>query len=63
MSKELDEQYGTRPVELNHLEAMGLMMALAEEELQNGLSEPQIDARGKIESVLAELLGSLGRPV
>lgn len=62
MSKELDEKYGTLSVELNHLEAMSLMMALAEEELQNGLSEPQIDARGKIESVLAELLGSLGRP-
>lgn len=52
----------TRPVELNHLEAIGICMALMAEEQRDGLSEPQCDALNKVQPVLSALLDDLGRP-
>lgn len=52
----------TRPIELNHLEAMGICMSLRGEEMRDGLSEPQKDALIKVQDVLSKLLDDLGRP-
>lgn len=52
-------EWPTRPVELNHLEAMGIAMSLVGEQQRDGLSQPQIDALDKINSVLSELLADL----
>ena len=52
----------TRPVELNHLEAMGICMSLMAEELRDGLSEPQREALGKVQATLSLLLDDIGRP-
>lgn len=49
----------TKPVHLNHLEAMGICMALMFEEQEDGLSQPQRDALEKVQAVLGELLPEL----
>ena len=56
------ETWPTRPVELTHLEAMGICMALTGEWNRDGLSEPQADALAKVQAILSELLDDLGRP-
>lgn len=56
------EDWPTRPVELNHLEAMGICMSLMREEQDDGLSTPQRDALGKVQGVLGLLLDDIGRP-
>lgn len=55
-------EWPTRPVELNHLEAMGICMSLTAEEQQGGLSEPQQTALVKMQDVLSKLLDDIGRP-
>jgi hypothetical protein len=52
----------TEPVHLNHLEAMGIAMALMGEEERDGLSEPQRGALAKVQDTLGVLLDQLGRP-
>ena len=52
----------TRPIELNHLEAMGICMSLRGEELRDGLSEPQKDGPIKVQGRSSKLLDDLGRP-
>ena len=55
----VSSEWSTRPVELNHLEAMGICMSLLAEEDQDGLSGPQRDALEKVQGVLTLLLGDL----
>ena len=59
MSRSSGEDWPTRPVELNHLEAMGIGMALMAEEQRDGLSEPQRDALTKIQAAISDLLAEL----
>ena len=47
-------EWATLPVELNHLEAMGICMSLTAEQQRDGLSQPQIDALDKIQERLGE---------
>lgn len=54
-------EWPTESVELDHLEAMGLLMALYGEQQRSGLSSPQVSAREKLEAVSASLLRGLGR--
>jgi hypothetical protein len=56
------EEWPVESVHLNHLEAMGIAMALYAEKGRDGLSQPQRDALDKIETALAGLLDQLGRP-
>lgn len=46
----------TEPVHLNHLEAMGIAMALMAEEQRDGLSGPQREAFEKVQITLGVLL-------
>lgn len=55
-------EWPTLPVELNHLEAMGICMSLTAEEQRDGLSEPQRSALVKVQDVLSNLLDDIGRP-
>lgn len=50
----------TISVELDHLEAMGIGMALMAEQERDGLSEPQIEALEKIQHVIARHMQRLG---
>jgi hypothetical protein len=52
----------TRPVELNHLEAMSLCMSLMAEEDRDGLSQPQRTALVKVQATLSLLMDDLGQP-
>jgi hypothetical protein len=54
-------EWPTKPVELNHLEAMGICMSLYAEESLDGLSEPQRSALDKVQEVLADLLPEISR--
>lgn len=55
-------EWPTKSVQLNHLEAMGICMALMFEEQEGGLSKPQQTALDKVQVVLGEHLDELGRP-
>jgi urease gamma subunit len=55
----VSKNWPTKPVHLNHLEAMGVCMALLTEEERDGLSQPQRDALDKVQEVLADLLPEL----
>lgn len=52
-------EWPEKPVYLNHLEAMGICMALMGEEEDDGLSEPQRDAYEKVQALVGELLADL----
>lgn len=52
-------RYSTESVELNHLEAMALMMLLTLQEDEGGLSEPERAAKEKLAPVLQKLLADL----
>lgn len=54
-----DGEWPTRPVELNHLEAMGIAMSMAYDKQNGGLSEPQEAAYAKITAVLMDLMADL----
>jgi len=45
-----DKEWPTIPVELDHLETMGLLMAVQDHEDRDGLSQPQVDAKRKLEA-------------
>lgn len=49
-----DKQGFTLSVEFDHLETMGLLMALSTEEERDGLSSPQVEAKKKLEALWAE---------
>lgn len=50
----------TKPVELNHLEAMAILMLIVKQQEDGGLSEPEASAQKKIEVVGAALLAQIG---
>jgi hypothetical protein len=55
----MTDEWPTESVELNHLEAMGIAMALYAEEQHGGLSGPQREALVKIHDALGKLLAAL----
>lgn len=52
-------EWPTKPVELDHLETMGILMSLYSEEQSDGLSEPQISAKDKLETLLSQHMRDL----
>lgn len=53
------QDWPTEPVELNHLEAMGILMALEAEEERDGLSDPQREAKEKVGVAWTKLFSDL----
>ena len=45
-----DKDWPTLPVHLNHLQCMGLLMAINAEQEERGLSTPQVEAKEKLEA-------------
>lgn len=49
------DEWATEPVELNHLDVMGILMAFAKEEQSDGLSMAQVKTKKKIEAAQMKL--------
>lgn len=59
MKAQMVSDYPIEPIFVNHLHAMGLGMALGKEEMEDGLSEPQLQAQLLVQDAITKLLRRL----